>query len=60
MTQPDFRTLLAAEGMYRRKFESGACGVARGASLVWAIRDGRDVAASIQSWLKARAMGRAA
>ncbi len=30
--------------------------IVRGASLVvWAIRDGRDVAASMHKWLKARA-----
>ena len=32
--------------------------IVRGASLVvWAIRDGRDVAASMHKWLKAQAAG---
>jgi glutamate synthase (NADPH/NADH) small chain len=35
--------------------------IVRGASLVvWAIRDGRDVAAHMHAWMKARAMAPAA
>ena len=47
----DFRTLMTTmDGVF-------ACGdIVRGASLVvWAIRDGRDVAASIHTFIQARA-----